>query len=99
MNSFISLRKLNCSSRVLRELNQKQRFTVEVETKQLVSKQEFIGETDVELNSFLILLDETEGWLIIFDVYLRQESIWHFLVQLERNTSVSSYILETISDN
>lgn len=99
MNSFFSLKKLNCSSKTLEHLSTTRKFSIEVETNLLISKQEFKGLSDVKINGFLTLVDENSGWLIIFDFYLQQESVWQFLNQLERNSSVSRYILETIPEN
>lgn len=98
MDHFLSFKKLNCSSETFKLLKECKRFHIEIQSSIVLSKEEF-ERKEMKVDSFLSLLEDERGWVLIFDISLLKHNIEHFLFTLERDQRIESYMLSTIPVN
>jgi hypothetical protein len=99
MDFFLSLKKLNCSSETFKVLKECRRFHVEIQSSLIIAKEEFERKEELKVNSFLSLLEDEQGWVLIFDISLSKNNIERFLFTLEHDERIVNYILSTIPIN
>lgn len=98
MNSFLSLKKLTCSSETLREFDKCKKFYIELNSSVVISRQDLESDS-VKISSFLPILEDENGWMCVFDLTLVKHNVEDFLARLERDERVKTYVLITIPDN